>query len=93
MNTSETNNNKEGAIPTSNQISREIIIWFMITVVCVSTALLQPEIYTAPLDLFLLSTKLIGFHIIQFCQAHSALLVGGLATGLGVYAFNRLLNR
>jgi hypothetical protein len=93
MNSSETKNTKEGEVSSSNLISGETILLFLSTVVFLSTALLKPELYTPTLNLFLFSTKFIGFHIIQFCQTHAELLVGGLATGVGTYALHKLLNR
>jgi len=56
--------NNETTTPEKNNINKETIIWFFTTVLFLSVALIKPEIYTIPLDMFLVSTEFLGLKII-----------------------------
>lgn len=86
-------NNNDTTTQEKNNINRETILWFFTTVFFLSIALIKPEIYAIPLDMFLVSTEFLGLKIIEFCQSNSALIVGSLATGVGAYALIKLFNK
>lgn len=92
MTNSETNK-ITGVINTTLSIARDPLNISLYASIIIVIGILSPDLYLIPLNFFMLSTQLIGFHIIQFCQAQSALLVGGLATGIVVYASNKILKK